>query len=153
MNKVIFLLMILFTTGLTCLHAEAPLSNSPSSQKGRILVRVVNLRNHEGDIGLFLFSDKKGFPGKIEHSVMNANIPASSESPSYLFENVPYGTYAVSVRHDENSNGRLDTNFLGMPKEGVGVSNNPKSRFGPPSFDDAMFVLDRPEVELEIRLR
>ena len=55
--------------------------------------------------------------------------------------------------HDENRNGKLDTNFLGIPKEGVGASNNPKSRFGPPSFEESMFVLDCPELSKEIRLR
>jgi len=41
------------------------------------------------------------------------------------------GKYAVSVFHDENSNGKLDTNFLGIPREGVGASNNAKGHFGP----------------------
>ena len=49
------------------------------------------------------------------------------------------GDYAVSVFHDENSNGKLDRNFMGMPKEGVGKSNDAAGHFGPPKYDDARF--------------
>jgi uncharacterized protein (DUF2141 family) len=46
----------------------------------------------------------------------------------------------VSVFHDENSNGKIDRNFMGIPKEGVGASNDAEGRFGPPKFDDARFT-------------
>jgi uncharacterized protein (DUF2141 family) len=49
------------------------------------------------------------------------------------------GDYAVSVFHDQNSNGKLDRNFMGMPKEGVGASNDAAGHFGPPKSDDARF--------------
>jgi uncharacterized protein (DUF2141 family) len=50
------------------------------------------------------------------------------------------GEYAISIIHDKNRNGRLDTNFIGIPKEPFGFSNNPKIKFGPPSFSDAKFA-------------
>jgi uncharacterized protein (DUF2141 family) len=63
------------------------------------------------------------------------------------------GTYAVSVFHDENSNGKLDRNILRMPKEGVGVSNNAAGHFGPPKFDDMAFHYQGGRLDLKITVR
>jgi uncharacterized protein (DUF2141 family) len=120
---------------------------------GAITVRITGLRNTDGNLSVALFNVKKGFPGKYEKALRKTDVPAAGAEHVVVFDNVPYGVYAVAVRHDENANGKLDTNFLGMPKEGVGTSNNPKSRFGPPSFDDASFTLDHSTMELNVNLR
>jgi uncharacterized protein (DUF2141 family) len=135
------------------LRAETKDEPATAGGYGRIRVRVLDLRSRDGGLILMLFNSKEGFPGKEKLAARTATIPASAEAPVYVFEKVPFGTYAVSVRHDENGNGKLDTNFIGMPKEGVGTSNNPRSRFGPPSFRDAVFELDREELELPVHLR
>ena len=56
------------------------------------------------------------------------------------FENLPSGTYALALIHDENGNGKLDT-LMGIPKEGFGFSKNPAIRFGPPSFKSAELAI------------
>ena len=68
------------------------------------------------------------------------------------FEDIPRGTYALAVVHDENMNGKLDTNLLGMPKEGYGFSNDAKALFGAPSFSAASFPYDGQNLELTISL-
>jgi uncharacterized protein (DUF2141 family) len=68
------------------------------------------------------------------------------------FAGVAPGPYAVSVVHDENSNGRLDTNFIGIPREGAGASNNAKGHFGPPKFDAASFRYAGGQLELKIAI-
>jgi uncharacterized protein (DUF2141 family) len=65
--------------------------------------------------------------------------------PTYLaatlqFDNLPSGTYALALIHDENGNGKLDT-MMGIPREGFGFSKNPVIRFGPPSFKSAGVVI------------
>ena len=57
-----------------------------------------------------------------------------------LFDDLPSGTYALALIHDENGNGKLDT-MMGIPKEGFGFSKNPAIRFGPPSFKSAGVVI------------
>ncbi|NOS91716.1 MAG: DUF2141 domain-containing protein, partial [Cyclobacteriaceae bacterium] len=52
-----------------------------------------------------------------------------------VIDNLPAGTYGISVMHDANSNEKMDSNFIGMPKEGFGFSNNAKGSFGPPSYE------------------
>jgi uncharacterized protein (DUF2141 family) len=153
MKKFITLLLLSFAVSTGQLPAETPSTKPECSQTGCIRIRVFDLRNHDGDLGIALFNEKKGFPGKAEKALLKGGVSSEGEAHVYVFENIPYGTYAVSVMHDENRNGKLDSNFIGIPKEGVGASNNPRSRFGPPSFDDASFQLDRAEVDLEIHLK
>ena len=69
-----------------------------------------------------------------------------------MINNVPKGIYAVSVHHDENKNGKLDTNVIGIPIEGIGASRNPSMTFGPPEFDEANFRLKN-NIKLKIKLK
>jgi uncharacterized protein (DUF2141 family) len=62
-------------------------------------------------------------------------------------------TYAVCAFHDENSNKKIGTNWIGIPKEGIGVSNNAKGNFVPPKFDDAKFAFNKPEQTITISLK
>ena len=58
-----------------------------------------------------------------------------------VFENIPDGEFAISLYHDENNNGKLDTGWFGIPKEGYGCSNDAKGNMGPPKYEDAKFQL------------
>jgi uncharacterized protein (DUF2141 family) len=70
-----------------------------------------------------------------------------------VFPNVSPGSYAVAVYHDENGNGRLDPGFMGIPKEGVGVSNDAQRSWGVPSFDQAKFVVEAEEERIVVRIK
>lgn len=72
----------------------------------------------------------------IEQAVVN-----TKRNLSFTFKNLESGSYAVALFHDKNSNEKLDTNFIGIPKEGFGFSNNPRVLTGPPSFNKASFEL------------
>jgi uncharacterized protein (DUF2141 family) len=61
---------------------------------------------------------------------------------TFVFHNVPAGTYAVSSFHDENGNNKLDRNSLGVPSEGYGFSNDAQGTAGPPTFSQAQFTVD-----------
>ncbi|WP_226986776.1 DUF2141 domain-containing protein [Chlorobaculum tepidum] len=150
---IIALLSMQFPAVWQTVKAAEPEMLAIPAGSGAITVRITGLRSTNGNLSVALFNAKKGFPGKYERAVRRAKIPAAGSEPLVVFGDIPYGTYAVAVQHDENANGKLDANFLGMPKEGVGSSNNPKSKFGPPSFDDASFVLDKKTMELTINLR
>jgi uncharacterized protein (DUF2141 family) len=153
----LFLTLALFSVQLpvaspNAVAAETVQAENPAGS-GTITIKITGLRSTNGNLLVALFNAKKGFPGKYENALRQTSIMAAGSEHVVVFSNVPFGVYAVAVRHDENANGKLDTNFLGMPKEGVGTSNNPKSRFGPPSFDDAAFTLDHGAMELNVNLR
>ncbi|UWX58596.1 DUF2141 domain-containing protein [Chlorobaculum sp. MV4-Y] len=137
------------------LSADLTLSSAEatSTGTGRIVVKVLDAHNCIGDLGIALFNDKHGFPGEVEHAFRKGGLHEIGESNRYVFEDVPYGIYAISVIHDESCCGELHKNCFGIPKEGVGTSNNPHFFLGPPSFENAKFQLDSPEVEVEVLLK
>jgi uncharacterized protein (DUF2141 family) len=115
------------------------LAQSQESQQNVIHVDIDGLHSDKGQVLCALFSSAADFPKKADKAVALAKSEPSGKHATCEFQGVPPGTYAVSVFHDENSNGKLDTNFMGIPREGVGASNNAKGRFGPPKFSAAGF--------------
>lgn len=130
-----------------------PETTSPAPQTGRIVVNISNITHTGGNIGISVYNSGKGFPGKHEKAYVTKLKPYSGITDRVVFENIPYGTYAISVAHDENGNGKLDANFIGIPKEGVGVSNNPKIGMGGPKFDQCSFTLGEQELAMTILMK
>jgi uncharacterized protein (DUF2141 family) len=106
---------------------------------GVIRVEIAGLRNDKGQVLCALFSSPSDFPKKMDKAIAHATSGIANKHAVCEFRAVASGTYAISVVHDENSNGKLDTSFLGIPREGVGASNDAKGHFGPPKFDAAAF--------------
>jgi uncharacterized protein (DUF2141 family) len=118
-----------------------------------IHVRILDIRNSTGTIDCALFESEEGFPIEVLHSATNVMvIKIRSTQARCDFEDIPPGKYALVVIHDENMNGKLDTNVLGIPKEGYGFSNDVRAWFGAPSFSDAGFQYDGQNLEMTIGL-
>lgn len=149
----ILLVLLVLSASPKSVPAVEPQDTSVSTGRGRLKVRVVGLRNGDGSLSVAVFTAARGFPGKFERSLTTTSVPALFPEQVVVFDGIPFGTCAVAIRHDENGNGKLDTNFIGMPREGMGASNNPRPKFGPPSFEDASFLFDHADVEVTVRLR
>jgi uncharacterized protein (DUF2141 family) len=117
-----------------------------------IRVEVTGLRNDSGVVKMALYASREGFPSKPEKAMFRLDAKVVAGRAAGEFSSVPEGEYAVAVIHDENQNGRFDTNFLGMPREGVGVSNNAKGKMGPPAYEDARFRHGREPQTLSIKI-
>ena len=104
-----------------------------------IKVVVVGLHSNDGEVDCALFGGADGFPDDSSKAGKTTKSKIENGQAVCMFADVVPGDYAVSVFHDENSNGKLDRNFMGMPKEGVGASNDAAGHFGPPKFEDARF--------------
>jgi uncharacterized protein (DUF2141 family) len=128
---------ILALAGGFLLIATVSLGRLP--QDSQIHVEITGLRNDKGQVLCDLFSSASDFPKKRDKAVDHVTSAITNRHAVCEFAAVAPGTYAVSVFHDENSNGKLDTNFLSIPREGVGASNNAKGHLGPPKFDAASF--------------
>ena len=116
---------------------------SPSSVVGdEIRVTVKGLRNDKGRVGCSLFNGVEGFPRDREKEFREMWVPIHNGSAVCGFIGLPAGTYAVSVLHDENSDGKMDFNWIGMPTKGYGFSNDAKAMPLPPSFHAAGFEYD-----------
>ncbi len=130
---------------------------SPSAQTNdtaTLTVRVTGARNTKGKIWVTVFQDAQGFPDNASKAIrqQSVEIDPNTMSAQVTFKDLPQGTFAVSVLHDENGNGKMDKNFVGMPKEGYGASNNPKKKKRAPTFDEAKLSLNASEQTIEITL-
>ena len=121
-------------------------------KRTQIHVGVVGLRNNKGQVLCSLFSSAIAFPQKDDKAVAHYAAEISDRRASCEFPGIAPGTYAVSAFHDENSNGKLDTNFMGIPREGVAASNDARGRLGPPKFNDAAFKVSGDQVNLKITI-
>ena len=128
-----------------------PLPDGAST--GVLTIKVTGVRNAKGKIGVALFQGEAGFPdGSKALRKQQAEIDGRSQSAEVVFRDLPPGIYAISVLHDENMNGKLDKNFLGIPQEGYGFSNNPGKKMRAANFDEAKFSLNAPEQTIEVKL-
>lgn len=117
-------------------------------------VTVPQVRNAQGGLGCQLFASAQGFPKKGERALQSVMSPITNGTARCRFQPVPAGTYAVAVVHDENGNQKLDSNFLGVPTEGYGVSNNKTYAMSEPRWDESRFDLAEGESrQLTISLR
>jgi len=118
-----------------------------------IHVTILNIRNSTGTVDCALFNSPAGFPVEVLRAAQNVMVIKVRDTRARCdFLDIPPGTYALAVIHDENMNGELDTNWLGIPKEGYGFSNDAKALLGPPSFSAARFRYDGQDMELTISL-
>lgn len=118
-----------------------------------IHVKILDIRNSTGTVACALFESAEGFPIEFLHSATNVMVIKVRQSQARCdFEDIPAGTYALAVIHDENMNGKLDTNAFGIPQEGYGFSNDARAWFGAPSFSAASFSHDGRTLDLTIDL-
>jgi uncharacterized protein (DUF2141 family) len=128
------------------------LAQAVPPQGGVIHVDAVGLRNNKGQVVCALYSSADGFPKQSQKAIRRDTSSISEKKASCEFSGIDPGTYAVSVFHDENSNGKLDRNFLGIPREGVGASNQARGHMGPPKFDAAQFQFSGGRLNLKITI-
>lgn len=133
--------------------ANLPALTYAQSSCPGIHVKILGIRNSTGAVACALFEAPEGFPTEFLHSATNIMIIKVRDTQARCdFEDIPPGTYALAVIHDENMDGKLGTNWLGVPTEGYGFSNDAKAFMRAPSFDAASFPYDGRNLDLTISL-
>ncbi|MFM9837629.1 MAG: DUF2141 domain-containing protein [Cyclobacteriaceae bacterium] len=107
-----------------------------------LTIKITNIKNDEGQIAVALYNSEKDFMKTRYQSKITKSVKGEVE---IVFENIPSGSYSLSVMHDANVNKKLDSNLFGIPKEGFGFSNNAMGTFGPPSFEKAKVEVSSPK--------
>ncbi len=102
-------------------------------------INIEGLRNIKGKLSVTLYNSADGFPEDTEKSFAWRSVEISDDEMSIYFNDIPKGKYAFAVLHDENEDGEMDKNLIGIPKEGFAFSENYKPKISKPSFNDAMF--------------
>jgi uncharacterized protein (DUF2141 family) len=119
-----------------------------------IHVKILNIRNSTGTVACALFESPVGFPAEFLRSATNVMVIKIRETQARCdFEDIQPGTYAMAVIHDENMNGKLDTNLVGVPTEGYGFSTDSKGLVGVPLFSAASFPYDGRSLDLTMSLQ
>jgi uncharacterized protein (DUF2141 family) len=134
----------MFAILLTCLASQA--------QSADLTVSVAGIEDSKAEVGCTLFSKADGFPMDAA-SGKQLWLPVNPAGPTLCqFTGLTQGSYAVSVGIDQNKNRKVDTNFLGIPTEQWGVSNNVRPNLRAPRFDEAAFKFDGTQ-DLTITIR
>jgi uncharacterized protein (DUF2141 family) len=134
------LVVALAASTVFALPIAAGADDAKPGAKATLTVNVGSFRSPNGRLGCRIFARAEGFPDKATQ-LAQAWAPIAGKAASCTFTGLEPGVYAVSVIHDENGNGKLDTNLLGMPTEGYGASNNRTHAMSSPSFDESKLTL------------
>jgi uncharacterized protein (DUF2141 family) len=122
---------IILTIGITSVLAHA----------ADLTITVKGVRSADGAVFLAVYDSDKSFM-KAPQAKTTRRMNASKGDLKVVVHDLPAGKYAIASYHDENGNGKLDTNALGMPEEGYGFSNDARGMLGPPKFSEAVFEFD-----------
>jgi uncharacterized protein (DUF2141 family) len=140
---------------LSCVIGATAMSNSAeeAGESNSIKVVVVDFHSNDGEADCVLFGSPQGFPSDSKIAMKKTKTRIQNRQAVCVFSGVAPGDYAVSVFHDENANVTLDRNLIGMPKEGVGASNDAAGKLAPPKFDDTRFSYKGGQQTLTIHLK
>lgn len=114
------------------------------------MLKVEGLKEAKGEIRIAVFNSEDSYTKVPLYAVV---LPVKGREIEWKVPNLPFGEYAIAVYHDKNKNGKLDTNFLGIPKENYGFSNNARGRFGPASWQEAKFSIQEKSTIHEIVIK
>ena len=115
-----------------------------------LTVEIKGLTSANGKVLISLYDKADGW---MKRGLKTGGTAAQKEGVTYEFKDLPMGEYAISVHHDENGNGKFDTNLVGMPIEPYGFSNDAMGNFGPPTFEQAKFKLDADKKTITLNLK
>jgi len=121
--------------------------------KGNLTIQIKGLDSLQGQVCLSVFSSSQGFPDGGDKNTRRRCLKVTEEETSVSFPNLPAGSYAIAVYHDQNNDNKLNRDSTGIPLEGYGFSNNPIIRTGPPKYGSCVVLVAGPDTEITIRMR
>jgi uncharacterized protein (DUF2141 family) len=110
-------------------------------QTHSLTITIPNLKNTQGKVVIGVFNKKEDFP-KDDKQLKLLKFNADKFPGTCTINGLPKGEYAIAVFHDKNADGNCNTNFMGIPKEGYGFSNNIKPLFSAPTFNECKIDLN-----------
>ena len=142
-HTLLFIFLMLLTAG-------TPSATSEST--GNLIVDISGFSNSEGFVMVALHNSEESYQSGEKGAVAKTKTRVVDRQAQIVFANLPYGPYSVSFYHDENANGELDKNAMGIPTEAYGFSNNAKGFFGRPGYDEVVIQLDSTKKRITVKL-
>jgi len=143
------LYFLIFSVLLNCFSSLGQVSQ----EKGEVLVYVYNIKNSKGNVKAALFKGVESYESKKATPLAKSRAFIQNGKALITFKDIPYGEYTIKVFHDENDDVKVNTNWIGIPTEGFGISNNAIGTFGPLSYEKAKFNLKQASVNQYISLK
>jgi len=130
----------------------APLARADPPKKPALVISVTNVKKSKGLVRVAVYRDNDKQWLEDKHAISTQSVPARAGTTLVRVTGLAPGRYGVAVFHDEDSDGKLDTNLVGIPTEAYGFSRNPGSKFGPPKLKDARFIYHRGGRKISIKV-
>jgi uncharacterized protein (DUF2141 family) len=131
-----FILIFIITS-----YLSAQDTLSAETETGDLNVIIFGFENSEGTARIGLSNSEELW--EMQDTAYRGFIAEIiNDSVNVIFENIPFGEYGIKVHHDEDGNNEMNTNFLGIPTENYGFSNNASGTFGQPDWEEAKFIFD-----------
>jgi uncharacterized protein (DUF2141 family) len=128
------------------------IGNIPADETvGSLIVAMEGFSDSRGYAMVAVYGSEEAYKAGTPRAGQ-AKAEIADKKALAVIDGLAYGTYAVAIYHDQNANGKMDKNFLGIPKEAYGHSNNARGSMGPPSFEDAKIDLAVPEMTISINM-
>ena len=116
------------------------ISGIATAQKINLEVAMTGFKNNNGVVNVGLYDSEGNF---LKETYKKLQSKIKSNQAIVTFEGIEKGEYAVSIYQDENLNGIMDKNFMGIPSEDYMASNNTKGFMGPPKYENAKFMVEK----------
>jgi uncharacterized protein (DUF2141 family) len=141
LSILIFLILLIISSG----------AGQQATEEGDLTVIINGLDNDEGVVKIALNNSQKDYETNGQ-AYRGREIEINEKTAKWTFEKILFGEYAIKVYHDEDNDDDLGTNFLGIPNEEYGFSNDASGTFGPASWEDAKFLFNSVNDTLHIRV-
>jgi uncharacterized protein (DUF2141 family) len=135
---------------ISCALFCAALLAPQFARAAELTIDIKGITNDKGVVLIGLYDKADTW---MKKAVKFASVAAKPDSVSVMIKDLPEGEYAASIFHDENGNGKLDANAVGMPIEPYSFSNDAAGNFGPPTFEQAKFKLDGEKKSIVINFK
>jgi uncharacterized protein (DUF2141 family) len=146
----VVILSLSFRT-ITIAQEEDSVKVSNDFNVGKMIVQINGLSSNHGLVLVALNNSRSNFEDGTPFKRTAEKI--SENKVQFLFEEVPFGEYAIKCYHDENMNGQLDKNMFGMPTESYGYSNDARGNMGPADYSDAKFLFKENNQVVKINMQ
>lgn len=143
----------LLTLATGCRIAAAAGPDPFQKTENKLRIHVLGLRSDRGDIRCSLFSSAEDFPNNGDLMAKTTTAPIVNRTATCEFTGIAPGVFAVVLFHDENGDGKFNRNWIGLPQEGYGFSNDAPAHFHPPRFEEASFSFAGGVLEIPVNIR
>lgn len=137
-NVTLTLVLVLIFTTISTIAQDSLVTDKKT---GVFILSVVGFENNDGKAMIALFNSEKAY-SETGEKFNSIALELSDQKCEWIIEELPFGEYAIKLFHDENGDGKMDRNMLGIPSEDYGFSNNASGSFGPADYEDAKFIFN-----------